>query len=178
MNFFLETYGFTYLLCSKRYIKEELGFLTETDKTKNKEYVKRFWVRQLYQEHKLNVELNLLVHNMKLYDSKPFFWYFGVSVEKLETLLYWVAPLIAKKEPKSRQQIRKRKILCITMTRVILDQNCIWFLGASKLFLLKSNFLPVQTPKKIISELKLFTTHSKENSQLFRIYIHRRAFNK
>ena len=73
MNFFLETYGFTYLLCSKRYIKEGLGFLTETYKTKNKEYVKRFWVRQLYQEHKLNVELNLLVHNMKLYDSKPFF---------------------------------------------------------------------------------------------------------
>ena len=91
-----------------------------------------------------------------------------MSVEKLETLLYWVAPLIAKKETKSRQQIRKRESLCITMTGVILNENCIC----------KSNFLPVQTPKKIISELKRFTTHSKENSQLFRIGIHRTSFNK
>ena len=48
------------------------------------------WVRKLFQERKQKGEFNILIKDMKLFDSEWFFRYFRMSPTTFEHLLSWV----------------------------------------------------------------------------------------
>ena len=106
------------LLLMKKINLLKLLLLSSQEK-QTKKYAKRFWVRQLYQERKLKGEFNLLIHDMKLYDSELFFQYFRMTPSTLEILLSWVAPLIEKKETQMRELISASESLCVTMRYLV-----------------------------------------------------------
>ena len=61
-----------------------------------KKYKKRMWVRELFKHREEKSEYNILVKDLRLFDSEFFFKSFRMSPRTFEELLSWVAPLIEK----------------------------------------------------------------------------------
>ena len=55
--------------------------------TKKNKYKKTVWIRKLFEEREQKGEFNMLVKDMKLFDSEWFFRYFRMSPETFEQLL-------------------------------------------------------------------------------------------
>ena len=53
--------------------------------------------------------------------TATFFQSFRMSPAKLETVLFWVAPLILKKEAKMTETINQSERLCVTMRYLVTD---------------------------------------------------------
>ena len=101
----------------KLLIKKKLCMLLLL-RNRNK-YKKRMWVRQLFQERKRKGEFNLLVHDMKLFDSEWFFRYFRMSPKTFEVLLSWVAPHISKKGTRMREPISAAERLSVALRYLV-----------------------------------------------------------
>ena len=65
-------------------------------RNKERQFKKRFWVRQIFFDRKRKCEFHLLVKDLELFDHKNFSHQFRMTPSKLEELLNWVAPVIIK----------------------------------------------------------------------------------
>ena len=74
----------------------------------------RFWVRKIFQERESKGEYCNLVRDLRLFDEEYFYRNFRMSNEKFETILSWVAPLIAKSS-KRRPTTSPAERLIITL---------------------------------------------------------------
>ena len=77
-------------------------------------YRKRMWVRDLFKQREEKGEYNILIRDMRLFDSEFFFRCFRMSPTTFEELLSWIAPFIIKSSVR-RATASPAERLCVTL---------------------------------------------------------------
>ena len=97
---------------------------------RSEKYMKRFWVRKIYEERNLKGEFHHLMQEMMLFDHDYFFRCFRMLLATLEKLLSWIAPFIRKQSASMREPIEPSERLSVTLRYLVAGDALVSIAGS------------------------------------------------